>query len=163
MKILFTLCGRAGSQGIKGKNLRKFCGKYLAHYAIAAIDLYLKVEYDIVVNSDSLELIELVESNGMRPVTRIVRDASLAGAALGKITAVNDCREKMVAKNGDCYDMIVDMDITSPFRTLKNLEDVIALQWEKKADVTTTVAPARRNPYFNQVMRTEHGVKKVIE
>ena len=39
MKILFTICGRAGSQGIKGKNLRKLCGKYLAHYAISAIDL----------------------------------------------------------------------------------------------------------------------------
>lgn len=167
MKILFTICGRAGSQGIKGKNLRKFCGKYLAHYAVSAIDLYLtkhpEVEYDIVVNSDSLELISIVENNGLRPVSRIVRDPSLAGAVLGKITAVNDCREKMVERNGDIYDMVVDLEITSPFRTLKNLEDVIELHWQKKADVTTTAVPARRNPYFNQLMRTENGVKKVID
>lgn len=167
MKILFTICGRAGSQGIKGKNLRKLCGKYLAHYAISAIDLYLKkhpeVEYDIVVNSDSLELISIAENNGLRPVSRIVRDPALAGVVLGKITAINDCREKMVQRNGDVYDMVVDMEITSPFRTVKNLEDVIALQWQKKADVTTTVVPARRNPYFNQLKRTEHGAKKVID
>ena len=167
MKILFTICGRAGSQGVKGKNLRKFCGKYLAHYAISTIDLYLKkhpeVEYDIVVNSDSMELINIVENNGLRPVSRIVRDESLAGAMLGKITAVNDCYEKMVERNGACYEMVVDLDITSPFRTLANLEAVIETHRNKKTDVTTTVAPARRNPYFNQVKRTEHGVKKVID
>ncbi len=167
MKILFTICGRAGSQGIKGKNLRKLCGKYLAHYAVSAIDLYLKkhpeVEYDIVVNSDSLELIDIVKNNGLRPVSCIVRDPSLSGTILGKITAVNDCLEKMVQRNGNGYDMVVDMEITSPFRTVKNLEDVIELQWQKKADVTTTVVPARRNPYFNQLMRTERGAKKVID
>lgn len=167
MKILFTICGRAGSQGIKGKNLRKLCGKYLAHYAVSAIDLYLQkhpeVEYDIVVNSDSLELIDIVKNNGLRPVSHIVRDPALSGAILGKVTAVNDSLEKMVQRNGDCYDMVVDLEITSPFRTVKNLEEVIELQWLKKADVTTTVVPARRNPYFNQLMRTERGFKKVID
>ena len=59
--------------------------------------------------------------------------------------------------------MVVDLDITSPLRTLEDLEKVIEIQQTKQADVTTTVATARRNPYFNQVKRTDHGVKKVIE
>ena len=42
MRILFTICGRAGSKGIRNKNLREFAGKYLAHYTVSAIDLYLK-------------------------------------------------------------------------------------------------------------------------
>lgn len=167
MKLLFTICGRAGSKGIKNKNLRKFCGKYLVHYTVSAIDLYLKkhpeVAYDIVVNSDSLELLALTENNGMRVVEQIVRDESLAGDAIGKIAVINDCLEKMEVRKGDRYDMVVDLDITSPLRTEADLEKVIALQMEKQADVTTTVATARRNPYFNQVKRTEHGVKKVIE
>lgn len=25
-KILFTICGRAGSKGVKGKNVKTFCG-----------------------------------------------------------------------------------------------------------------------------------------
>ena len=29
-------------KGIKNKNLRKFCGRYLVHYTVSAIDLYLK-------------------------------------------------------------------------------------------------------------------------
>ena len=167
MKILFTICGRAGSKGIKNKNLRKFCGKYLAHFTVSAIDLYLnqhpEIEADIVANSDSKELLELVANNGLRKIDKIERDESLAGDAVGKIAVINDCLVKMESRYQIKYDMVVDLDITSPLRTVQDLEKVIALQTEKNADVTTTVATARRNPYFNQVKRTEHGVKKVIE
>lgn len=167
MKILFTICGRAGSKGIKNKNLRIFCGKYLVYYTVSAIDLYLKkypeIEADIVVNSDSEELLKLVCNNGMRNVESIKRDDSLAGDTIGKIAVISDCFSKMTAWKNTTYDMVVDMDITSPLRTVKNLEDVIKVQSMKNADVTTTVATARRNPYFNQVRKTEHGAKKVID
>ena len=167
MKILFTICGRAGSKGIKNKNLRVFCGKYLAYYTISAIDLYLRKhpeeDADIVVNSDSIELLDLVCANPMRVVDRIERDESLAGDSVGKIAVINDCLSKMSERKNISYDMVVDLDITSPLRTVRDLENVIAVQRKKNADVTTTVTTARRNPYFNQVKRTGHGVKKVIE
>ena len=167
MKILFTICGRAGSKGIKNKNLRIFCGKYLAHFTVSAIDLYLlkhpEIDADIVVNSDSKELRELVSDNGMRRVDTIERDESLAGDSVGKIAVINDCLVKMQERNSYDYDMVVDLDITSPLRTVEDLEKVIALQIKKNADVVTTVATARRNPYFNQVKRTERGVKRVID
>jgi len=167
MHILFTICGRAGSKGIKNKNLRVFCGKYLAHYSVSVIDLYLKkhseISADIVVNSDSNELLDLVCNNGLRPVEKIVRDESLAGDSIGKIAVIRDCLTKMEERKNTHYDMVVDLDITSPLRTVDDLKKVIKMQTTKQADVTTTVATARRNPYFNQVKRTEHGVKKVIE
>ena len=59
--------------------------------------------------------------------------------------------------------MVVDLDITSPLRTTEDVDKVFQTQSLTGADVTTTVAPARRNPYFNQVKRMEHGVKKVID
>ncbi|MBQ9032175.1 MAG: acylneuraminate cytidylyltransferase family protein [Parasporobacterium sp.] len=167
MRILFTICGRAGSKGIKNKNLRKFCGKYLVYYTISAIDLFLKenpnIEYDIVANSDSIDLLNLIENNGLRDIHIIEREASLAGDSIGKIAVINDCLKRMKERTGFHYDMVVDLDITSPLRTTEDLEKVIKVQQEKMADVTTTVATARRNPYFNQVKRTEHGVKKVID
>lgn len=167
MRILFTICGRAGSKGIKNKNLRTFCGKYLAYYAVSIIDLYLtehsETDADIVVNSDSIELLDIVEKNGLRAVEKIVRDESLSNDFVGKIAVVNDCLLKMEQRKEVSYDMVVDLDITSPLRTVGDLEKVISTQIEKKADVTTTVARARRNPYFNQVKMTKHGVKRVIE
>lgn len=167
MRILFTICGRAGSKGIKNKNLRIFCGKYLAHFTVSTIDLYLdrhpEIDADIVVNSDSAELLNLVADNGMRTVEKIERDESLAGDTIGKISVINDCLSKMEERKFIHYDMVVDLDLTSPLRTVDDLEKVIEVQKEKNIDVTTTVTTARRNPYFNQVKRTGQGVKKVIE
>ncbi len=166
MRLLFTVCGRAGSKGIKNKNLKVFCGKYLVYYTISAIDLYLKkhedTEADLAVSSDSIELLDLVERNGLRDVNRIERDAHLSGDRIGKIEVINDCYNKMVEHTGHRYDMVIDLDITSPLRRVCDIERVIARHMDTGADVTTTVVPARRNPYFNQVMRTDHGVKKVI-
>lgn len=167
MKILFTICGRAGSKGIKNKNIREFVGKPLPYYTISAIDLFLKetslnVEADIVVNSDSKELLELMKNNSLRTIETIVRDENLAGDAVGKIAVINDCLLKMENRTHKKYDIVVDLDITSPLRTAENIEQLIKKQIESKADVTTSVTTARRNPYFNQVMRTEHGYKKVI-
>ena len=166
MKILFTICGRAGSKGIKNKNIRLFCGKYLVLYTVSVIDLYLKshndLEYDIVVNSDSSELLNIASNNGLREISKINRDESLSGDTIGKISVISDCLDKMEERKKCHYDMVVDLDITSPLRTVDDLCNVIETQIKTGADVTTTVTTARRNPYFNQVMRTNHGVKKVI-
>lgn len=167
MKVLFTICGRAGSKGIKNKNIRMFCGKYLVYYSISTIDLFLRkhpeVEADIVANSDSKELLELVSNNKMRRIETILRDESLAGDTVGKVAVINDCMAKMQDKKPYCYDMVIDLDITSPIRTVDDLEEVVKVHAETGADVTTTVAQARRNPYFNQIKKTEHGYKKVID
>lgn len=167
MRLLFTICGRAGSKGIKNKNLRKFCGQSLAYYTISVIDLYLNrfpdMEADIVVSSDSTELLELVTDNHVRTVEKIFRDADLSGDAIGKIEVIHDCLSKMEHKKAVHYDMVIDLDITSPLRTVNDLANVIRMQLDTGADVTTTVAAARRNPYFNQVKRTDHGVKRVID
>ncbi len=166
MKILFTICGRAGSKGIKNKNIRVFCGKHLVDYTVSAIDLYIKrhsdIEWDIAVSSDSAALLELVTNNQMCKVETIIRNKELAGETVGKIPVIDDCLKKMQERNDTKYDLVIDLDITSPLRTVEDLEHVIEKQMETNADVTTTVATARRNPYFNQVKRTPHGVKKVI-
>lgn len=167
MRLLFTICGRAGSKGIKNKNLRDFVGKPLMYYSISAIDLFLKrtelaVEADIVINSDSKELLAMGVSNRMRPVDTIDRVAELAGDSIGKVSVIQDCLIRMENKKGYNYDAVIDLDITSPLRKVQDLEALVKKHFETNADVTTSVATARRNPYFNQLKRTEHGYKKVI-
>ena len=69
------------------------------YYTVSAIDLYMErhpdVTADIVVNSDSKELLDLVCNNGMRNVERIERDEGLAGDEIGKIAVINDCLLKI--------------------------------------------------------------------
>ena len=68
----------------------------------------------------------------------------------------------MEKKKGYNYDAVIDLDITSPLRKVQDLQALVKKHFETNADVTTSVATARRNPYFNQLKRTEHGYKKVI-
>lgn len=167
MRVLFTICGRAGSKGIKNKNIRDFLGKPLPYYSISAIDLFLKttkldIEADIAVNTDSPELIRLMQENGLRTVNIIERDESLAGDSVSKIDVIRDCSRKMEERLGKQYDCLIDVDITSPLRRVDDFERLIKTHMETQADITTTVVPARRNPYFNQVKKTDNGYDKVI-
>lgn len=170
MKILFTICGRAGSKGIKNKNLRDFCGKKLAWYSLSAIDLYIKEgnigegEFDIVANSDSEELLDILTNNPMVRVDKIVRDPKLGGDSVGKKDVILDCLVQMEDRKNCKYDMVVDLDITSPLRTKKDLANLINKHKETDAIITYSVTTARRNPYFNQVTYDEeNGAKKVVQ
>lgn len=165
MRILFTICGRAGSKGIKNKNIKPFVGKPLPYYTLSAIDLYLashsEYDYDIVVNSDSPELLSMMEHNGIRPVELIRRCEELGGDAIGKIEVIHNCLEIMQERKGCGYDVVVDLDITSPLRRVADMENLIETHVRTGADVTTSVVAARRNPYFNQLKRMEKGFCKV--
>ena len=61
------------------------------------------------------------------------------------------------------YDLIVDLDITSPLRSLNDLETLIEKKLNTDADVVFSVTDSRRNPYFNMVMKTEKGYERVIK
>lgn len=167
MRMLFTICGRAGSKGIKNKNIRPFLGKPLPYYTLSAIGLYLEKHYehtcDIVVNSDSQELLSIMAGNGICPVEVIERSRELGGDAVGKIDVIHNCLDIMQGRKGCGYDTVVDLDITSPLRRVVDIENLIETHLRTGADVTTSVVAARRNPYFNQLRRTERGFCKVCE
>ena len=168
MRILFPLCGRAGSKGIKSKNVKPFLGQPLIYYTMSAIDLFLKkhpeIEADIVASSDSEVLLDLAKNNpfGLE-VELIERDPVLCGEVNSKGDAVADSYFKMRERKGIDYDMVIDMDIPSPLRTVQDIENLIETHTSTGADMTFSVAPARRSPYFNMVAKTEHGYKRVIE
>lgn len=166
MNILFTICGRAGSKGIKNKNISDFCGLKLPYYTMSAIDLYIKfhkeVNCDVVVSTDSPELIDIAKNNPFFELDIINRSAELSGDSVAKIDVIKDCLIKIEQRKEKQYDLVVDLDITSPLRKAEDLVKLIETAIETNADVTFSVTEARRNPYFNQVMKNERGYTKVI-
>ena len=165
MRLLFTICGRAGSKGIKNKNSKNFLDKPLALYSLSVIDLYLKksdYSADIVLNTDSEELINIFNKNTLRSVEIIERTPELAGDNVAKVEVIYDCLKKMEEKNG-IYDLIIDLDITSPLRTVNDLDNIIEKKLKTDYDLIFSVTDSRRNPYFNMVMETEHGYDRVIK
>ena len=170
MNILFTICGRAGSKGIKNKNLRSLLNKPLVYWTISAIDLFIKQQkdcnnlyYDIALNTDSHELIDLVMKNKMLLVDNVNRKNELAGDIVGKIDVIRDTYLQMKQKKNMNYEIVIDLDITSPLRTVDDIERLVKQYLETSVDVVFSVTEPRRNPYFNMVQRNIEGkIEKVI-
>ena len=157
MKILFTLCGRAGSKGVKGKNARDFLDVPLVWYSMANIALYMERysagdDIKVVLNTDSEPLKDLVRRVKDVPVTIIHREESLAGDKVPKVAVILDCLQKAEEAFACKFDMVVDLDITSPLRTVEDVKNAIERKKQRTdVDVVYSVAPSRRNPYFNMV------------
>lgn len=163
MNILFTLCGRAGSKGVKGKNARDFLDIPLVWYSMAGISLYIKQyvkpedHVDIVLNTDSKDLMTLVKQAASLDVTIYERDASLGGDRVPKVAVILDCLTRAKQQFHTDYDVVVDLDITSPLRTVQDIKNAIDKKVSRNdVDVVYSVAPSRRNPYFNMV-KEENG------
>ena len=158
MNILFTICGRAGSKGIKNKNLKDFLGYPLPFYTVSAIDLYRKRNpndnCDVVLNTDSNELINMFKQQLNLQVDIIERNSLLGLDNTPKVAVVFNCLDLMSKRKSTNYDMIVDLDITSPLRTVEDLSNLIMKKTESNSDVVFSVTNSRRNPYFNMVMET---------
>lgn len=162
MNILFTLCGRAGSKGVKGKNARDFLDVPLVWYSMANIALYMEKygqgdDIKVVLNTDSEPLKDLVCKVKDVPVTIIHREESLAGDRVPKVAVILDSLNKAEEMFGRNFDMVVDLDITSPLRTVEDVKKAIdRKKLRNDVDVVYSVAPSRRNPYFNMV-KEENG------
>lgn len=170
MRILFTICGRAGSKGIKNKNIQNFLGKPLPAYALSLIDLYLKehpeVEYDIVLNTDSkdlMEMLSIISINKMRKIEIIERTAELSGDEVAKCDVIRNCYSIMQKRKDKEYDTVVDLDIGSPIRRRRDMDNLIRKTQDMEYDIVESVTESRRSPYFNIVQETDCGVRTVIE
>ncbi len=165
MNILFTICGRAGSKGFKNKNLKRLNGIPLVYYTLSAIRLYMdkypQSNITVALNTDSKELQELVSSQHMVDnVIMVERKESLAGDVVAKVEVIKDTYFQCVG-NGD-FDVVVDLDITSPMRRLCDIEAAIeGLLSDQNYDLVYSVVPARRSPYFNMVEKKDEYYRKI--
>lgn len=168
--LLFMICARAGSKGVKGKNTRDFCGKPLVAYTVAAVDLFKKrfsKEFDqivLAVNTDSEMLVQQLEILQIEYIY-IPRTDELAGDMVSKKDVIKDTLIKCEKKTNLVFDIVVDLDLTSPMRTVEDIAGIIeCLEKDKNADIVFSVTESRRSPYFNLVSQKEDGYyRPVIE
>lgn len=163
MNILFTICARAGSKGVKGKNVRMFCQKPLVHYTLEIYEKYLKKHDDegnkveLAVNTDSEPLLEQIKDKGTKYIY-VKRKEGLEGDAVAKAEVIRDTLAEVEAIKNEIYDLVVDLDLTSPLRNLEDIEGTInQVMLHEKCNFAYSVTNSRRNPYFNIVCRKEDG------
>lgn len=167
MNILFTICARAGSKGVKNKNTRLFCGKPLIYYTAAAFEEYrLKCgtadRISLSVNTDSDLLLRQLDNTGI-DYLYVKRKDSLAGDVVSKKDVIKDTLVNSEKLGHMRYDIVADLDLTSPLRTVQDIDGTIkVLAEDDGADIAYSVVQARRSPYFNMVSENEDGYYNTV-
>jgi len=158
MKRLCTILARGGSKGVPNKNIRHLGGKPLiAHTIMKAKEAGL---FDLVaVSSDSDEILNVARTFGAGLLVK--RPAELAGDSAPKIPAIKHCVLEAEKKAGSQYDVICDLDPTSPFRSVEDVRSCVALLESKKVQNVITGAAARKSPYFNLVEVDLKGIARL--
>ena len=148
MNILCVICARGGSQGLKNKNILKIKGKPLIHYTLD-IAKKSKLYSKIVVSSDSNKILK--KSKKYKPDLLLKRPKFLATPFVSKIKVIRHALKQSENEFGLNFDYIVDLDVTSPFRTLKDLKLSLKKIIDEKSEVLISAIIAKKNPYFNMV------------
>ena len=149
MSILVTICARGGSKGLPGKNLKLLNNKPLL---VHTIDLAFSIPgtVDVVVSSDDDDILKVAKSSGVKNIVK--RPSVLASDEAGKLPAIIHCLEAIEGIQKITYDFVVDLDVTSPLRTLSDVMSCIEIM-EQNPDIGNliTATPSRKSPYFNIV------------
>lgn len=147
-KRLCSICARGGSKGVKNKNIRELQGKPLiAHSLVQAKESGL-FDY-IAVSSDSPAILEISQKWGAD--FAVQRPDDLASDTAAKLPAIQHCLRSVEDLTQVRIDEIVDLDATSPLRTVDDIRGALELMHTTKAFNVITGSPARRSPYFNLV------------
>lgn len=155
MKRVCTICARGGSKGVKGKNIRLLAGKPLIAHSIAQARASGLFDA-IAVSSDSEQILEVAKQYGVDHCIR--RPDELATDTAAKLPVIRHCVASVEALRNGRFDTLVDLDATSPLRSVRDIVDAVALLEESGADNVITAMPARRSPYFNMVEVGADGV-----
>lgn len=163
MNILVTICARGGSKGIPGKNIKLLNGIPLIAYTIKTANSFCeKYNADITLSTDSPEIRNTAGEFGLK--TSYIRPAEMATDLAGKVDALVDVMKYEEGIRSKEYDFIVDFDVTSPLRTVEDVESALTqLLGVPDALNIFSVSPANRNPYFNMVEKRPDGYVEIIK
>lgn len=132
-------------------------------YTAAAFCLFsrrFEADYEnifLAVNTDSHLLLEQMDGTGTEYL-HIPRTDELAGDSASKKDVIRDTLIKCEEKTGQRFDVVIDLDLTSPLRTVKDIRGTLdALLQDAGADIAYSVTSSRRSPYFNMVAKKEDG------
>lgn len=153
MRVLCTICARGGSKGVKNKNLLKINNKSLIEITY---DISKKVNYisKISFSSDSEKLLSHAKKLNIEHILK--RPKYLALSNTPKILAIKHLLNYSEIFYNTKFDYIVDLDVTSPLRTKKDIENCILKLKKKNFDAVVTVNKSRRNPYYNIIEKKKN-------
>ncbi len=145
--ILAVIPARGGSKGIKGKNIKRFCGKPLISYTITTAQ-QSKLFDHIIVSTDSAEIAKVAKKYGAE--VPFLRPTKLAQDTSNIVDAIIHLLDFLASSNGYRPDILFLLQPTSPLREVHDLLDSYKLFQKNKA------------PALVSVCKTHHQVLNII-
>ncbi len=151
---LCTILARGGSKGVPGKNIRPLLGKPLIVHSIEQARASGLFDH-IAVSSDDAAILAAAGSSCVDHL--IERPAELATDEAAKLPAIMHCVKAVEEKVGATFEVIVDLQPTSPLRIPNDIVGAVSYLEERAADNVITGTPAKCSPYFNLVEARGNG------
>jgi len=166
MNILITICARGGSKGLPGKNIRKIANKPLLAYSIITAEKFVRSYKNglavMTLSTDSEEIRTAAAQHGL--TTDYMRPPAFATDSISKTPALEDVLLYEEKRHNTRFDLVIDLDVTSPLRTVEDIQEAIKLiANDDKAINLVTVSPAHRNPYFNMLEQQESSYYGLVK
>src|SRR5438128_1979244 len=159
--ILGTICCRGGSKGVPGKNIRALKGKPLIAYTIDAAKSSALID-DLIISTDDQKIADTAKQYGAS--VPFMRPADLASDTASKWPVFIHAVETYEQLTGETVDYLVDLDVTVPLKTSKDIDGAIELALnDSSADVIITGYEPERNPYFNMMEVDKDGYAEIVK
>jgi len=163
MRILITICGRKGSKGIPGKNTKLLAGKPLVKYTLeTAVKLSEGRDCVIGISTDCENILKAAAD--FKITTEYRRPQELANDTAGKVSVITDLLKFEETRTNTTFDYVIDLDITSPLRTIDDIESAMQMiVRDNNALNIFSVNAANRNPYFSMVEKGDNGYYRLCK
>jgi N-acylneuraminate cytidylyltransferase len=158
MKPLVVIPARAGSKGVPGKNIKALNGKPLILYTVEAARAVFP-DAVICVSTDSEEIKQIVEKAGLS--VPFLRPDELA---TDTATTQEVLKHALTFYQGNGYnpDVVILLQVTSPFRTDQHIREALKL-YTTEIDMVVSVKETSSNPYYVLFLEEEGYLKKVLQ
>ena len=157
-KIICLICARAGSKGLKNKNIKKFYNKPLIEWTFK-VAKSIKEFHKVILSTDSKKIIKIAKKNKIEvPFTR------------PKHLAKDNSKEIYVWRHALKYlqtvdefpDVLVILPVTSPLRKKEHVKHAIKKFIKDKSDVLISIKESDNNPYFNMIELSKKKNAKIV-
>ncbi len=155
MKILYLIPARGGSKGIPHKNIKLLNGKPLIQYSIE-VARQLASDEDICVSTDDNEIINVVESLGLK--VPFVRPEEYATDTASSNEVILHAL-RFYEENGIHYDTVVLLQPTSPLRTVDHVKEALSLY---TPDIDMIVSVKKSSSAYVMCKESEEGFLRPV-
>tara|TARA_B100000029_G_scaffold480289_1_gene528187 strand:+ start:6475 stop:7176 length:702 start_codon:yes stop_codon:yes gene_type:complete len=159
LKPICLIAVRGGSKGVPGKNLKNIGGKPLLVHGIHKV-IKSKLFSHVIVSTEDKKIASLAKRSGAD--VPFIRPKKLATDAATTIDVILHANKKL-ERLGYKFDVIVNLDITSPFIRTNDIKGALLLLKKKKCDAVFGVYNQHLNPYFNIVEKNSKGFLQLVK